>query len=117
MKKTTELSFDEFDELISPPPAETEFENLIERAITRRDVMGGAITFGLSSFLLSSAQSQPKQLKQHLQMIYLASNRSPQIQKIRSQFQKALNGKRLLNGAILSGQIRQSSIIRHSETQ
>lgn len=55
MKKTTELSFDEFDELISPPPTETEFENIIERAITRRDVMGGAITFGLSSFLLSSA--------------------------------------------------------------
>lgn len=55
MKKTTELSFDEFDELISPPPTETEFENIIERAITRRDVMGGAITFGLSSFLLNSA--------------------------------------------------------------
>ncbi len=41
-----ELSFDDFDETISPPPAETEFENIIEKALTRRDLMGGVISLG-----------------------------------------------------------------------
>jgi len=60
MNNTTEPSFDEFDELITPPPAETEFENIIERALTRRDVMGGVISFGLSSFLLNSTSLSAK---------------------------------------------------------
>ena len=55
-----ELSFDEFDETISPPPAETDFENIIEKALTRRDVMGGVISFGLSTFLLGSTSLSAK---------------------------------------------------------
>jgi secreted PhoX family phosphatase len=55
-----ELSFDDFDETISPPPAETEFENIIEKALTRRDLMGGVISFGLGNFLLGSTALSAK---------------------------------------------------------
>lgn len=54
MDETTDYSFDEFDEQITPPPAQTDFDTILETALTRRDVLGGVITFGLSGFLLSS---------------------------------------------------------------
>lgn len=59
-EKMIEPSFDEFDEQISPPPAETDFENILDNALTRRDVMGGVISFGLSSFLLGSTSLTAK---------------------------------------------------------
>ena len=51
MKKETpnnldDLSFDEFDEVINPPPAETDFDRIVEAAINRRGFLGGALAFG-----------------------------------------------------------------------
>ncbi|WP_166418361.1 PhoX family protein [Cochlodiniinecator piscidefendens] len=41
-----ELSWDEFDEARSPRPEENEFDQVVENAISRRGVLGGALAFG-----------------------------------------------------------------------
>ncbi|MGY9045946.1 MAG: PhoX family protein, partial [Rhodobacterales bacterium] len=46
IKKTVALSWDEFDELRSPRSAENEFDQVVERAISRRGFLGGALAFG-----------------------------------------------------------------------
>ncbi|KUF11823.1 PhoX family protein [Pseudoponticoccus marisrubri] len=48
MKKTdiTDLSWDDFDELRDPRPAESDFDAVVERAISRRGFLGGALAFG-----------------------------------------------------------------------
>lgn len=33
---TDDLSIDDFDEQINPPPEETEFDHIVERAMSRR---------------------------------------------------------------------------------
>lgn len=45
-KSTAHLSWDEFDELRDPRPAETEFDRVVERALSRRGFLGGALAFG-----------------------------------------------------------------------
>ena len=45
-KSTVHLSFDEFDELRDPRPAGNDFDRVVERAISRRGFLGGALTFG-----------------------------------------------------------------------
>lgn len=47
--------FDGIDESLSPPPAVTGFDAVLERALSRRGLMGGALRFGLGSFLLGTA--------------------------------------------------------------
>jgi secreted PhoX family phosphatase len=42
----SQLSWDEWDELQNPPPAETEFDRVVERAISRRGFLGGVLAFG-----------------------------------------------------------------------
>ncbi len=43
---TSKLSWDEWDELQNPPPAETDFDRVVERAISRRGFLGGVLAFG-----------------------------------------------------------------------
>lgn len=56
MSNTTDLSFDEYDELVSPRPEETAFDAIVEQAMSRRGFLGvmaaGAGTFvmGTSAF-------------------------------------------------------------------
>jgi secreted PhoX family phosphatase len=45
-KNEDELSFDEFDEMINPPPKETDFDRIVELALSRRDVLKGVMAFG-----------------------------------------------------------------------
>ena len=45
-KDTAKLSWDEWDELQNPPPAETGFDRVVERAISRRGFLGGVLAFG-----------------------------------------------------------------------
>ncbi|MEX0346417.1 MAG: PhoX family phosphatase [Rhizobiaceae bacterium] len=54
--KSNELSFDEFDELINPREDECEFDRVVERAITRRGFVGGALAFGSFASLGSLAK-------------------------------------------------------------
>lgn len=42
----TELSFDEFDESINPRKDECDFDRVVEAAISRRGLLGGALAFG-----------------------------------------------------------------------
>lgn len=48
-----DLSFDEFDELRNPPPAETDFSTMVD-TISRRGMLGGLMAFGASAFVLGS---------------------------------------------------------------
>ena len=49
-----DLSFDEIDELISPRAEETDFDRVVESALSRRGFLGGVMTFGLGSFLVGT---------------------------------------------------------------
>ncbi|MGR3570610.1 PhoX family protein [Brevirhabdus sp.] len=46
IKKTVDLSWDDFDELRDPRPAENDFDAVVERAVSRRGFLGGALAFG-----------------------------------------------------------------------
>ncbi|MBW8283312.1 MAG: DUF839 domain-containing protein, partial [Rhizobium sp.] len=40
------LSWDEWDELQNPPPAETDFDRVVETALSRRGFLGGVLALG-----------------------------------------------------------------------
>ncbi|MCA0906673.1 PhoX family phosphatase [Ruegeria marisrubri] len=46
MKDDHTLSFDEYDEIISPRPEECDFDRVVERAMSRRGFMGGVLAMG-----------------------------------------------------------------------
>ena len=46
MKDDHTLSFDEYDEIISPRPEECDFDRVVERALSRRGFMGGVLAMG-----------------------------------------------------------------------
>lgn len=46
IKDTADLSWDEFDELRDPRPAESDFDRVVEAAISRRGFLGGIVAFG-----------------------------------------------------------------------
>ena len=56
VKNTTKVpeNFDEFDEINYPRPAECDFDNIVETAISRRGFMGGVLSIGSSAFLLNA---------------------------------------------------------------
>ena len=41
-----EVSFDDYDDIINPRPEESEFDRIVERAISRRGILGGTLAFG-----------------------------------------------------------------------
>ena len=45
-------SFDDYDEINSPRDEVTDIDRVIETAISRRGFLGGAMSFGLGSFLV-----------------------------------------------------------------
>ncbi|MFV0332999.1 MAG: PhoX family protein [Tropicimonas sp.] len=45
-KSTVDLSWDEFDELRDPRPTESDFDRVVEAAISRRGFLGGVLAFG-----------------------------------------------------------------------
>ena len=47
-----DISFDEFDEQDSQRPSETEFDAVVDEAISRRDFVGGVLAVGSGAFLL-----------------------------------------------------------------
>jgi secreted PhoX family phosphatase len=49
LKKTINLSWDDFDELRDPRPDANGFAAVVERAISRRGFLGGALAFGSAS--------------------------------------------------------------------
>lgn len=55
------LSFDDYDEMINPPPAVVDFERILDRALTRRGFLGTAsvMTIGTSSFVTATGLLSP----------------------------------------------------------
>lgn len=49
------LSFDEFDDVNSPRPDETDFDAVVEEALSRRGFLGGVLAFGTASFLMGTS--------------------------------------------------------------
>ncbi|WP_372885847.1 PhoX family phosphatase [Shimia sp.] len=49
-----DLSFDDHDEVINPGPETTGFDEIVERALSRRGFLGGVMSFGLGSFLIGT---------------------------------------------------------------
>ena len=41
-----DVSFDDHDEIINPRPEETDFDRIVEQAISRRGFMGGVLAMG-----------------------------------------------------------------------
>ncbi len=54
-----EISFDDFDEIQNPPPAETQFDRICGRALSRRGFLGQGIAFGASAFVMGSTALTP----------------------------------------------------------
>ncbi|MEM7299560.1 MAG: PhoX family phosphatase [Pseudomonadota bacterium] len=52
---SNEISFDEFDDINNPRPEETEFDAVVESALSRRGFLGGTMAFGLGTFLLGTS--------------------------------------------------------------
>ena len=46
MKNPDDMSFDEFDEYINPKPDENDFDRVLDRAMSRRDLFKGVLAFG-----------------------------------------------------------------------
>jgi secreted PhoX family phosphatase len=55
----SEMTFDEFDEILNPPPEVTDFDRVVEEAITRRGFLSGVIAFGAGSFVLGTSTLTP----------------------------------------------------------
>lgn len=46
-----DLTFDDFDEAVNPRPQDTEFDQIVESAISRRGFLGGTLAFGSFALL------------------------------------------------------------------
>ena len=57
MKDKTEISFDDFDEQVNPRPLECDFDRIVEKSLSRREVLKGILAVGsvatLGSFALT----------------------------------------------------------------
>ncbi|WP_020593969.1 PhoX family protein [Kiloniella laminariae] len=58
-KETTPLSFDDFDEIQNPGPEQTDFEQVVDRAISRRGFLGAGLGFGAAAFVLGTTALTP----------------------------------------------------------
>lgn len=52
---TSELSWDEWDELHDPRPQETQFDAVVERAVSRRGFLGGILALGSAAVAMTPA--------------------------------------------------------------
>jgi len=54
-----DLSFDEWDDVQSPRPETTDFDAVVDRALSRRGFMGGVVAFGAGAFLMGTSALTP----------------------------------------------------------
>ena len=52
--KVHNLSIDEYDEINNPPPEVVDFDNILQKAMSRRSFMKNSAMFGASAFVLGS---------------------------------------------------------------
>jgi len=58
-KDLTDLSWDDFDEARDPRPDTNDFDAVVERAISRRGFLGGALAFGSGAAVFGSSMLTP----------------------------------------------------------
>ncbi|MEM7024316.1 MAG: alkaline phosphatase PhoX, partial [Pseudomonadota bacterium] len=57
------VSFDEFDEINYPRPAQTDFARVVERVVSRRGFMGGGVALGASALVMGTSALTPTSLQ------------------------------------------------------
>ena len=72
----SEMSFDEFDEQGSPPPAVTDFDLLVEQALSRRRFVAGGVGLGAAAFVMGTTAltSAPARAASRLAFAQVAAN-------------------------------------------
>ncbi len=60
---TDDMDFDAFDEAVNPPPETTDFDDVVEEALSRRGFLGGVMAFGAGSFVLGTSALTPTEAK------------------------------------------------------
>ena len=60
---TTDLSWDDFDEVRDPRPETNDFDAVVERAISRRGFLGGALAFGSGAAVFGTTMLTPTTAK------------------------------------------------------
>lgn len=59
MKNLDDLSFDEYDEVINPPPMQTDFDRVLNVAMSRRNLLKGVMAFGSVAALGNTLTATP----------------------------------------------------------
>lgn len=65
MTNPDDLSFDDFDEYINPRPSETDFDRVMDRALSRRDLLKSVMAFGSVAAFGNIVLSTPAQAAQN----------------------------------------------------
>lgn len=68
------LSFDDWDEVQTPPPAVTDFDKVVDRAMSRRGFLGGIAMFGTAAFLMGTSALTPARAASRLAFDPIAAN-------------------------------------------
>jgi uncharacterized protein len=56
----TEVPIDEIDEINDPRPAQTDFDRIVEKVMSRRSVLTGGVALGASAFVLATTGLAPR---------------------------------------------------------
>ncbi|MCZ4282554.1 PhoX family phosphatase [Kiloniella laminariae] len=62
-KDRKQISFDDFDELHNPGPEQTDFEQIVDKAISRRGFLGAGLGLGAAAFVLGTTALTPTKAK------------------------------------------------------
>lgn len=54
-----EHTFDAYDEVLRPPPDQTDFDGVLDRALTRRSFLGGGVAFSTVAFIMGTTALTP----------------------------------------------------------
>jgi secreted PhoX family phosphatase len=63
-----EHTFDAYDEVLRPPPEQTDFDGVLDRALSRRKFLGGGVALSTAAFIMGSTALTPipARASQHL---------------------------------------------------
>ncbi|MCB2099354.1 MAG: PhoX family phosphatase [Rhodobacterales bacterium] len=69
-----DLSFDEFDEQVNPRPEETDFDRVVDAAVSRRGLLGGALAFGSMAMLAGPLAATARAASDRFAFTQIAAN-------------------------------------------